>query len=297
MAKLLLIAGDGLVYAAWLFLVSVGLTFIYGVLRILNVAHGSLYALGAYCGASLVIAYYKLGVWPEGSYILLLSVGLIGAVFGLVLERAVMKYLYGRDPVIQLLATFAVFLVLEDVIKIVWGVDPYYAYKPYSLLGDFRVGSVVYPRYFLLLIVMAVAAGLLLGLFVQRSRFGRMVVAVIHDPEMSAAMGINLRPVYLAAFAFGAALAALGGAFTAPMISVVPGIGVEVIVQSFAVVAIGGLGSLSGAALGALIVGLVRAAAVHLAPELEVFTIYLVMAAVLLFRPQGLFAGAEARRV
>jgi len=292
------IAVDGLVFASWLFLVSVGLTLIYGVLRILNIAHGSLYALGAYSAATLVIAWSGRDLWPGGTLLALLVAGaVVGVAAGPLIERGVLRWTYGRDPVLQLLVTFALFLILEDAVKLLWGTSPYYAYQPYRLLGQVAVGPVVYPGYSFLLLGVAVAAGVALWLFLARSRFGRLVVAVIHDPEMGTALGINLTRVYVLTFSLGAALAALGGAVTAPMISVVPGIAVEVIVVAFAVVVVGGLGSLPGAALGALLIGVVRAAAVHLFPAVELFTIYLVMAGVLWLRPQGLFGGVEARRL
>ncbi|MDQ7800448.1 MAG: branched-chain amino acid ABC transporter permease [Armatimonadota bacterium] len=298
MNQLLIIAVDGLVFASWLFLVSVGLSLIYGVLRILNIAHGSLFAVGAYAGASLVVAYSTAGLWAPGALGVLLAAALAaGLVAGPVIERGIIRWTYGREPVMQLLVTFSVFLILEDLTKLVWGVSPYYAYQPYQLLGQVRIGGIDYPAYSFLLLLVAALTGVGLWWFVRRTRFGRVVVAVIHDPEISVAMGVNLSRVYVTTFALGSVLAALGGAFTAPMISVVPGIGVEVIVLAFAVVVVGGLGSLEGAAAGALLIGLVRAAAVHLLPVLELFTIYLVMAAVLLVRPLGLFGRVEARRI
>lgn len=298
MGQLLIIVVDGLVYASWLFLVAVGLSLIYGVLRILNLAHGSLFALGAYSGASAVVAYSAAGLWPPGALVLLLlAAGATGLVVGPLIERLAVRWTYGREPVLQLLVTFSVFLILEDTIKLLWGVSPYYAYQPYQLLGQVRIGGIDYPAYSFLLMGVAGITGLGLWWFVRQTRFGRVVVAVIHDPEISVALGVNLTHVYVTTFTLGAALAALGGSFTAPMVSVVPGIGVEVIVLAFAVVVVGGLGSLQGAMVGALLIGLVRAAAVHLAPVLELFTIYLVMAAVLLFRPLGLFGKVEARRI
>jgi branched-chain amino acid transport system permease protein len=254
--------------------------------------------VGAYAGASLVVAYGAAGLWPPGALLVLLGAALAsGLVLGPLVERGVVRWTYGREPVMQLLVTFSVFLILEDLTKLVWGVSPYYAYQPYQLLGQVRVGGIDYPAYSFLLLLVAGVTGLGLWWFVRRTRFGRVVVAVIHDPEISVAMGVNLSRVYVTTFALGAVLAALGGAFTAPMISVVPGIGVEVIVLAFAVVVVGGLGSLEGAAVGALLIGLVRAAAVHLVPVVELFTIYVVMAAVLLVRPLGLFGKVEARRI
>ncbi|MDR7554644.1 MAG: branched-chain amino acid ABC transporter permease [Armatimonadota bacterium] len=292
------IAVDGVVFASWLFLVSVGLTLIYGVLRILNIAHGSFYALGAYTGAVLVLRYVEGDRWPPGSLAMLgLAAVLVGAVIGPAVERGVLRRIYGREQVLQLLVTFALFLIFEDAVKLIWGPSPYYAYRPYAMLGQVTIGAVAYSRYSLVLAGTALLAGVCLWTLVNRSRFGRLLVAVIHDPEISAALGVNLPRVHALAFSLGTTLAALGGAFTAPMISVVPGIAVEVIVVAFAVVVVGGLGSLEGAAVGALLIGLVRSAAVHLFPAVELFTIYVVMAAVLLVRPQGLFARGEARRI
>ncbi len=298
MDTIMLIVIDGLIFAAWLFLISSGLTLVYGVLRILNLAHGSFYALGAYTAAWLVLHVMRRGMWPYSSYLLLLGAGLaVGLLVGPLVERGILHWLYDRDPAVPLLATYALFLILEDVIKLIWGVSPYYAYKPYTLLRQIRIGDISYPGYNLLILLLALLTGIGLWLFVDHTRFGRLITAVTYDREISSALGVNVAGVFVVAFTLGTTLAALGGAFTAPMISVVPGISVEVIVLTFAVVVIGGLGSLPGAALGSLIVGMVRAAAVHLAPEMELFTVYLVMAAVLLARPHGLLARTEERRI
>jgi len=298
METLVIILIDGLVYASWLFLIAVGLTLIYGVLRILNLAHGSLYALGAYAAASLVIRYFDRGLWPPGSYFLMLGAAVaVGLLAGPFIERGLLRRIYNRDPVYQLLATYSLFLILEDFIKLVWGVNPYFAYKPAWLLGQVRLGGIPYPAYSVLLIGVALLAGGGLWFFIRRTRTGRLVVAMIYDPEISMALGVNVPRLSLLTFTLGAILAALGGAFTAPTLSVAPGISVEVIVLAFAVVVIGGLGSPEGSAIGALLVGLVRALMVHQRPELELFAIYLVMALVLLIRPQGLFAREEVRRV
>lgn len=298
MRTLTAILVDGVIYAAWIFLISVGLSLIYGVMRILNVAHGSLYALGAYAGASLVIAYFNAGYPPYLSYLVLLGAALaVGLVAGPVIERGVLRWAYGRDEVVLLLMTYSIFLILEDVMKLIWGVNPYNAWQPYGLLGRVSAAGLIYSVYDFLVVACAALAGVSLWWVFNRTRAGRLVLAVIHDREVSLAMGINVPRVYLLAFTGGAALAAVGGALTAPMLSVVPGISVEVIVLAFAVVVIGGLGSLEGAALGALIVGLVRAATVHLRPELELFIIYAVMALVLILRPQGLFGRMEVRRI
>ena len=298
MNQLLSVAFDGVVYSSWLFLMAAGLTLIYGVMRILNIAHGSFYAIGAYASAALVGAWLTAGYGVGASYLLLaLAAVLVGVILGPPIERGLLKRMYGKDEVILLLVTYAVFLILEDVIKLIWGVESKMVPEPYAALGNFQIGELIYPVYNLLLIAAAIVTGLGLAWALYRTRQGKLLLAVIHDREISAAMGIDVGRVYLATFTIGTALAALGGALTAPMVAVSPGLGVEVIVLSFAVVVIGGLGSLGGAALGALLVGLVRAAAVRYWPEVELFTIYAVMALVLIVRPRGLFAAPEARKI
>jgi branched-chain amino acid transport system permease protein len=208
-----------------------------------------------------------------------------------------LRPIYGREEVVQLLVTFSLFLILEDVMKLIWGVQPYYVAKPYAHLGTVRIVGVMYAWYQLLLVGVAAVTGVILWKTIRGTRMGRLVIAVTADREISTALGINVGRVFTLAFTVGAILAALGGALVAPLIAVAPGMSVEAIVLAFAVVVIGGLGSLEGAALGALIVGLTRAAAVHLLPEVELATVYLIMVAVLVFRPRGLFGELEARRI
>lgn len=291
---------DGLIYAGWLFIVSVGLTLVFGVLNILNIAHGSLYAIGAYSAATVVGAYFSAGgdAFPYGSYLALIVAALLVAiVVGPVMERFLLRYFYGRDEVLIVLVTYGVFLILEDVIKLIWGVDPYYVSEPYTLLGNVEIGPLFYVGYDFALIAAALIVGIVVWLVLNKTQTGKVVLAVIHDSEMSQAMGVNINRIYLGAFVAGVFLAALGGALTSPMLSVTPGLGVNVIIVAFAVVIIGGLGSIEGAAIGALMVGIARAASVHLLPEAELFIIYLVMAVVLFFRPEGLFVKDQARKI
>ncbi|HLE67758.1 MAG TPA: branched-chain amino acid ABC transporter permease [Burkholderiales bacterium] len=298
MSNIVSVLFDGVVYSSWLFLMAAGLTLIYGVMKILNIAHGSLYALGAYVAATIAGAWLAAGHAAIGSYAMLaVAALLVGAVMGPLLERGLLRWMYGKDEVVLLLVTYAAFLVLEDAIKLVWGVESMLLPEPYALPGNFQIGTLAYPVYNLILIAVAVAVGLVLAATLYRTRQGKLLLAVIHDREMSAAMGINVDRVYLVTFTVGSMLAGLGGALTAPTIAVSPGIGVEVIVLSFAVVVVGGLGSLGGAALGALMVGIVRSAAVRYWPEAELFTIYFVMALVLIARPRGLFSAPEARKI
>ena len=298
MSTLLAVLVDGIIYASWLFLIAAGLTIIYGVMRILNMAHGSLYALGAYAAASLAGAWIRGGHPPLASYaVLVLSALLVGLVMGPLIERGLLRFCYGKDEVVLVLVTYALFLILEDLTKLVWGVESYFISEPYGLLGNLELGPLSYPVYSGVLVAAAVAAGLALRWGIYGTRHGKLLLAVIHDREVSAALGIDVNRIFLVTFTVGTTLAAIGGALTAPTVSVVPGMGVEVIVLAFAVVVIGGLGSMPGAALGSIIVGLVRSGAVHWLPQVELFSIYLVMALVLAFRPRGLFVAAEARKI
>ena len=260
---------DGLTYASWLFIVALGLTLVFGVLKILNIAHGSFYALGAYAAATFVGWIATLHWAPAWSLVAILLV----------------------------LVTYAMFLCMEDITKIIWGANPYYVSEPYSLFGNIEIGEQIYVGYDFLLVVLALVVGSIVWWGLNKTRQGKIVTAVIHSPEIASSMGVKVSKVYMYAFGVGVFLAAIGGAFTAPMISVQPGLSVGVIILSFAVVIIGGLGSIEGAAIGALIVGLSRATAVHLVPVAELFSIYVVMAMVLMVRPEGLFQRIQARKI
>jgi len=289
---------DGLVYAAYLFLVAVGLTLIFGVMKILNVTHGSFYAFGAY-GAATAVGIYANADWPDAAgFLLMIALAMaIGLMLGLVLERGILRFAYGRDEVVVVLVTYAVFLMLEDVIALIWGRESYGAYQPTVAAGNIEIGDLVLSNYDIgLVAIAALVAGL--GYWaLKHTRYGRLLTVVIFDRETAAAFGINVKVVYTVTFVIGAMLGALGGAVMAPKISVTLGIGVEVIVLAFAVVVTGGLGSIEGALIGSLIVGLCRAAAVHLVPQIELFVIYAVMALVLVFRPYGLFTQAQPRKI
>lgn len=289
---------DGLVYAAYLFLVGVGLTLIFGVMRILNVAHGSFYAYGAYGAAVAVGVYFDAGLPAAGGFLLMVLVAMaVGLVLGLIIERGVLRRIYGRDEVIVVLVTYAVFLILEDGIKLIWGPDSYALYQPLGVAGTVDVGRLVLSGYDIGLVAFAGLLAATGSLALKRTRWGRLLTVVIFDRELATSFGINVSVVYTVTFVLGAMLGALGGAVMAPKISVTLGIGVEVIVLAFAVVVIGGLGSIDGAFVGALVVGLCRAAAVHLVPQIELFVIYAVMTLVLVLRPQGLFARAQPRKI
>jgi branched-chain amino acid transport system permease protein len=298
MTLLLTILIDGLTYASWLFIVALGLTLVFGILKILNVAHGSFYALGAYAAASLVGWFASMQLAPELSIVaMLLAAVAVAALVAPLCERGLLRVFYGRDEVLLVLVTFALFLILEDVTKLVWGVNPLYVSEPYMLFGTVDIGTLSYVGYDFMLVLVAIVVGYGVWWGLNRTRIGKLVLAVIHSEEIASSMGVNVSRIYTLAFAAGIFLAALGGALTAPMISVQPGVSVGVIIVSFAVVIIGGLGSIPGAAVGALIVGIARSSAVHLMPVAELFSIYLVMAIVLMFRPEGLFQRIQARKI
>jgi branched-chain amino acid transport system permease protein len=289
---------DGLVYAAYLFVVAIGLTLIFGVMKILNVAHGSFYAFGAY-GAAMAIGISFDADWPVAlAFLFTVLVAMaIGLVIGLILERGILRQVYGKDEVIIALVTFAVFLILEDVLILIWGAQSYSAFQPLAVAGNFDVGDLVLSGYDMGLIALAVLLAIGAHWGLKYTKQGKLLTVVIFDRETAAAFGVNVTVVFTLTFLLGAALGALGGAVMAPKISVTLGIGVEVIVLAFAVVATGGLGSIHGALIGALIVGLCRAGAVHLVPQLELFVVYAVMALVLTFRPYGLFTQAQPRKI
>jgi branched-chain amino acid transport system permease protein len=292
------IVTDGLVYAAYLFIVAIGLTLIFGVMKILNVAHGSFYTFGAYGAATAVGIYFDRGLPDAGGFLLMILLAMaLGLVLGLILERGIMRFVYGKDEVVMVLVTYAVFLILEDVVILIWGARSYSAYQPLLSAGNIEVGNLVLSNYDLGLIVFAALLAVASYAALKFTRYGRLLTVVIYDRETAAAFGVNVTVVYTVTFVIGAMLGTLGGAIMAPKIAVTLGIGVEVIVLAFAVVAIGGMGSIEGALVGALIVGLCRAAAVHLAPQIELFVIYGVMALVLVIRPYGLFVRAQPRRI
>src|SRR5437016_860565 len=190
-------------YSAWLFIAALGLTLIYGVMKIVNVTHGSFYALGAYAGASLTGEWLARGYPPMASYAVLLVAALaITLVVAPLIERGVLRFMYAKDEVVILLITYALFLILEDVIKLVWGVNPYFIAEPYGLLGSFDVLDLTYPYYNLILVGVAIACGAGLAWMLGSTRTGKLLVAVIHYTEVRRAMGLNVARMYLSTFRF-----------------------------------------------------------------------------------------------
>jgi branched-chain amino acid transport system permease protein len=272
---------NGVSFGMLLFLLAAGLSLIYGLMRILNLAHGSYYLLGAYVALSLV-------QW-SGS-LLLATLGGIAAVTGLgvFMERVLLRRL-PRDELPQALLTFGILLIVGDVALWIWGGTPQTLPKPAALAASVRLGSLVFPSYRLFVIAVGAAIGIALWMLQERTRLGAMIRAAIDDAEIARATGIDVSLLSTVVFALGAALAALGGIIGGPLLGVYPGADFEILLLAFVVVIIGGLGSLKGAFLGALLVGCLDNFGKALFPEFALFTIFAPMALILAVRPTGLF--------
>jgi len=278
-------------YASILFLIAAGLSLIYGVMQIVNMAHGSFYALGAYVTA------WAIGTAAAGAPVALLFVLLpVGAVavalIGAIVEPMLLRPLYNRPEEYQLLITFGLLLILEDVMHFAFGGVPLTAGAIMDATGTFPVSSLRYPVYNLMVIVIGVIAAIGLWAFIYRTKFGVILRATSQNRRMASALGLNVKQVYVLAFAMGCFMAGLGGAIVVPSQAAQLGIGVDALVLAFVVVVIGGLGSLEGALVGALLVSFVRTAGIQFFPEIELAVLYLIAAVVLLIRPTGLFGKA-----
>jgi branched-chain amino acid transport system permease protein len=274
----------GLSLAMYLWLVSAGLTIIFGVLGVINFAHGSLFMLGAY----FAFTFYGLLGWNFGVAIALSL--LCTAIVGFVMERFFLRYLYGVEEAYQLLLTFGFVLILDDAVKMIWGGMFRIPPIPGFLEGAWSFFGRPFPVYNLFIIAAGVAVAGVLWLTFERTWWGKTVRATASDREMANAIGVNVPRVFSGVFMVGAMLAALGGALGTPVRVASPGLGAAMIIQAFVITVIGGLGNLKGAFVGSLIVGVLSAYGTLLFPVFELALIYMVMAVVLLVRPQGLFA-------
>jgi branched-chain amino acid transport system permease protein len=285
---------NSLFYASVLFLIAAGLTLIFGVMRIVNLAHGSLYALGAYITAWLVGQAVAGGIPLGGlALFLLLPAGAIGvALIGAILEPSLLRPFYQRAEEYQLLVTFGLLLILEDAIRFLWGGLPLSADAVADTLPSVRVLGFLYPAYNFVVIGIGAVAALALWGLVYRTRFGVLLRATAQDRRMATALGLDVRRVYLFAFTIGCFIAGLGGAIVVPSQAAVLGMGIEALVLAFIVVVIGGMGSLKGALVGALIVSFVRTIGVQFFPEAELAFLFLLAGVVLIVRPTGLFGTA-----
>ena len=281
----------GVFHAAVLFLVAAGLQIVFGVQKIVNLACGSFYALGAYFGIS-ALAWAAAFEVPAIAYIpILVGSGLLLAiVLGPSVER-LLRLIYDRDEHFQILLTFALVLIFEDAIRLIWGAVPLQTINVYFAFGELRIASdLAIPNYNLIVIAAAALISAAFGWMLRWTRFGRIVRATAENKQMSEALCVDVSKVYMAVFTLGVALGTVGGALVVPAGAASIDMGVELIVDAFAVVIIGGLGSMPGALIGALIVGFVRSAAIWLYPEFELLAIYVIVITVLIVRPQGLLA-------
>lgn len=288
MSTLLDILLSGLFHASVLFLVAGGLQLVFGVQKIVNLACGSFYALGAYVGVTAVTWAMANGV--SGLYLLPLLVGsgLLLGIVGPVIER-VLRFVYDREEGFQLLLTFALLLLSQDIYRFIWGATPKTLGNLSLIYGQTVLGPTSIPTYKLLVIAAAIAIALGLGWLLQKSRFGRIVRATAENRNMSEAVGISTSKVTVMVFTLGTILGTVGGALVVPTAAASLDMMVELVVEAFAVVVIGGLGSMRGALVGALVVGIVRSLAVFYYAELEILSIYLIVITVLIFKPTGLF--------
>ena len=276
----------GLTAAMFLFLIASGLSLIFGVLRVLNFAHGSFYMLGAYIAWQVVH-----WVQPTGAAFWLAALGAaLGiAILGGVIERLLFRFLYGREELYQLLFTYALVLILGDAAKFTWGTDQLSVSRPAILDGGFEVLGATVPYYNLFIIIIGPLIALGVYLMLTRTGLGRMVRAAALDREMLDALGANVGWLYTGMFMLSAALAGLAGALVTPIQSIVPGMDVEIIVQAFIVVVIGGLGSFWGTFWGSMLYGQVLSFGILVFPGFSLFSVFALMAVILIVRPWGLF--------
>jgi branched-chain amino acid transport system permease protein len=272
---------NGITSGMTFFILASGLTLVFGVLRILNLAHGSLFMLGAYFS-------YQVTVWLGNFWYAIIIAPLICAAIGIILERVLLRSVYNIDVHFQLLLTFGLILVLEDFARLVWGVAYKTVSEPELLQGMFPMLGAGYPRYNLFVILVGILVGIAVWVLLAKTKVGKMVRAASSDREMASGSGINVPRLYTLVFAFGAWLAGLAGVMAAPLRSITMDLGGRTIVEAFAVVVIGGLGSIPGALLGSIVLGQLNAFGVIYLSRFEMAFMYILMAIVLLIRPRGL---------
>ena len=276
---------SGLTAAMFLFLIAAGLSLIFGVLRVLNFAHGTFYMLGAYSAYQFV---QWLGPGPGTFWVAALGAALAIAALGGVVERLLFRHLYGKEELYQLLFTYALVLILSDVAKIIWGTQQKSLSRPPGLTGSFSLFGATIPFYNLFILLLGPAIALAFWFVLQRTRMGRFIRAAALDRETLGALGVNVDALYMWVFVLASFLGGLGGALISPMRAIVPGMDTEVIVEAFVVVVIGGLGSFWGTFLGAIIYGQVLSFGILFFPRFSIFSVFALMAAVLIVRPWGL---------
>ena len=272
---------NGVALGMLLALMAVGLTVVLGLMRVINMAHGALYTLGAY---SVVTTFDRWGFFPS-----LLVAPIAVGVIGLVVEGVLIRPIYQRDPLHTLLLTFGIALIVEDLVRVLWGDAPHPMSPPELLSGIFLVADIPFSKYRLFVIVVSAVLMLLTWMFLARTQLGRTVLAGTFDREMVRVLGIRINLLFTLVFGLGAALAGLAGALASPIRGVFPGMGSSIIMPSFVVVIIGGMGSFGGALIGGLSVGVIISLAVEFFPAASDVVVFMLLALVLLVRPRGLF--------
>jgi len=276
---------NGLTYAMFLFLIASGLSLIFGVLRILNFAHGSLYMLGAYFTHQFVSLFVDA---PGQFWWAAILASLTVAVIGAIIERFFLRHLYTREQLYQMLFTYALVLILSDFAKIIWGTGQFSVSRPAILKGAVSILGQYFPKYNIVIILLGPCIAFTFWFIILRTRWGRKIRAAALDREMLDSLGVNVSRLFTVVFFIGAWMAGLGGALVSPVSAIVPGMDVEIIINAFIVVVIGGLGSFWGTFLGSLIVGQVYALGILAFPRLSLAFIYVLMVLVLILRPWGL---------
>ncbi len=271
----------GLAYGSLLFLIASGLTLVFGLMRIINLAQTSFYLLGAYLGLTLVER--GMNFWLAGA-----AAGVVTLALGLAMYSAFL-HRYHADPLTSLLLTLGFALILDDQILRQWGGDPHSIAPPPMLASSLQIGSLVFPSYWLAVIGISIAIAVILLVSLQRTMLGVVIRAAVDDEEMARGVGVDVNRSFYVVFALGAFIAGLGGLLGGPITSAYPGLDGELTPLAFAVVIVGGMGSLTGALVGSLLIGLVNAFGKALFPELSYFTIFVPVALIMAFRPQGLF--------
>jgi branched-chain amino acid transport system permease protein len=278
-------AFNGISYGALLFLLASGLSLIFGVMHVVNLAHGSYFMLGGYVGLSVI--------WRTGSFAAALACGALAiALVGIGMERLFLRRLPGSQTLGQVLMTIGFALIFQDLALLIWGGDPYTIPAPAGLSGTVTIGGFMFPAYRIFIVAVAIVIGAALWLALEGTRVGAVIRAAVDDAEMAQGVGINVPTVSLLVFGLGAGLAALGGVIGGAFLGVYPGADFEVLPYAFVVVIVGGLGSLPGAMVGSLLVGLLDNFGKALFPELSYFTLFAPMALILALRPTGLFGRA-----
>ncbi len=278
---------NGLIIAFGIYLIASGLSLVFGVLGILNFAHGSLYMYGAFLVYTLTQSILPdLGA---NFWIALVAVPLVVVIFGMIIEMGFLRPIYQADHLYQLLLTYGLVLIFGDLVKIFWGAENLSVARPAGFEGTMSIFGHLFPSYQVwVLIPVSLCTMIGLYLFLNGTRFGRIVRAATQDREMISALGVNVRLLYTCVFGIGAYLGGLGGAVLAPMGALYPGMDFDIIIEIFLVVVLGGLGSMGGTALGAFIFGQLRSFGILVFPQFESLFIYILMAVVLVARPQGL---------